>query len=1519
VHKTARYFARCAWILGMVAIGVWLAPGTTPAAVTPLTLLEQQMIKPNILLLLDNSTSMMNAPGGKDVDWNEVGQDCDNGDQYCRNVGKVGRCYFAGTGAMGAGVKRDATKCFNDSQCRVGYCKNKFPTACKGDADAVSRCSSSTAKCKGYCANTQHLATPSSCNQDSECPTDTVNGPRQCWGTCSNKTGTLCDEETDCDDTASCAVVSNDWCVKTTDKVVRAMTCRIGQQRCSGDTDCSSVIAGDTCGPGTSKMVIAKKVLAGVVSAYYKRVNFGLMTYYQKNYFPYYRTSGSIVDSAIVRWIGRDEIAALGCWTKKDGPSSTCTINGQTYNKRSNPDSRYQIKTGKETYETVESNWCGEGKWCSFTGQGTGYYLGSYYTYTDPQASTPKYACTSTDLTKCITGESCCRGACCRVETSYKGKTLNAESNSYVYWNPPTETRNVGNVYGEQGNPGDGFPTWTETASSPSLTSEDIGSVGATGTYSKSGTVYTSEGAGADIWGTADGFRFNHMQVTGDARITARVTSLENTNSFAKAGVMFRNALTAGSRNVYMLATPVASSLMRFTRRTVDGGTSVATTGASATLPHWVRLDRVGNTFTGYTSTDGETFTEVGSVSITMDATLYVGLAVTSHVAGTLATGVFDNVSIAAAGTPPLLTPLPLDSAGPTTAYCCATCGAGHVNNTIPFMDTTDDPTKAAAMVNGILAATEKAQYGGIGTEGMTRTGCALWNDREPNDTNNALSYLAKVKTTDTLGCRNNYVIAVTHGHSNFGNDTDCAALACAADDPTAAGCTCHVVLGAQKLKDAGAKVFMIGFNDATMGTFSKSVLNNVAKAGGTGSALLVVNETELRTAIVNVVYEAAKASYSTAPATSSAGVQKNEVITLGDMLLDTRVDFPGWRGNLIAYDGKASPPTVLWNAATVAFDYNVDTGKYFTSTSPVDRTGDWKKRNVWTSDGTTMVKITVDQSTGAITNKTQLKTLGMGATDAEAERVARWMMGDPALGNPAVVGGFINSTPIDIGPPGKSPMPGGDKFYNAHAGRPSLVYAGSSDGMIHAFFTRDTTVGSVTYKGGHEAFAYMPQTMLAVQLKLFAQGGQLPDPRDHVYGLANSPKVKSFCTANCTNHDTAVWKTQLVMTYGWGGTEAFMLDITNPFDSGGVKTATAPAPLLWSTQYLARSTTSAYDNELGLTTSVPAFYYGKSSTKDDFRVVFGSYTTEPLTGSIAKVLLNSSARNGAIVHDPKINPPNSCPQLFGLMSDVASARNHAVSEEVQIHGAYFGDTWGNLYRYVPNVSGASNYTGSSGTTSVVVSMTCDHPVHYAPTVIQLDRENASNHPNEIYLIQVTNSALDLVTKDYPPSQMVFRKDVASSPGVIAADTSFGTSGEIILTVGTSDMCGVTSADGGTCLEVLPAGARPNATPTAVVRGDGQGFVAIATWYLPAVDSCAKGMTYVTVHELNASTGTVKQKFGMKLASEPVTSTVFVGGKLLFAAQDGVTDLSTSLPPNLKFSTTVSGERFRRTGWSELP
>jgi len=80
-----------------------------------------------------------------------------------------------------------------------------------------------------------------------------------------------------------------DTCKITTTSGTIGM-CRGALTICTKDADCPS---GDTCGPATSRVVIAKRVLADMVSNNAQLVNFGLMTFYQKNYFPYYSLTGS--------------------------------------------------------------------------------------------------------------------------------------------------------------------------------------------------------------------------------------------------------------------------------------------------------------------------------------------------------------------------------------------------------------------------------------------------------------------------------------------------------------------------------------------------------------------------------------------------------------------------------------------------------------------------------------------------------------------------------------------------------------------------------------------------------------------------------------------------------------------------------------------------------------------------------------------------------------------------------------------------------------------------------------------------------------------------------------------------------------------------------------------------------------------------------------------------------------------------------------------------------------------------
>ncbi|MFO8008405.1 MAG: sugar-binding protein, partial [Candidatus Brocadiia bacterium] len=184
---------------------------------------------------------------------------------------------------------------------------------------------------------------------------------------------------------------------------------------------------------------------------------------------------------------------------------------------------------------------------------------------------------------------------------------------------------------------------------------QDIGSPSAAGSAGYSSGTFTIEGDGNDIWNNSDNFHYVYQSLSGDGEIEARVASLENTNSWAKAGVMIRESLTGGSTHAMMVVTPGNGT--SFQRRTSTGSTSESTTpGDGVTAPYWVRVTRSGDTFTGYKSSDGSSWTQVGSVTISMATDVYIGLPVTSHSDGVLCTAEMDNVTVTSGGgdtTPP--------------------------------------------------------------------------------------------------------------------------------------------------------------------------------------------------------------------------------------------------------------------------------------------------------------------------------------------------------------------------------------------------------------------------------------------------------------------------------------------------------------------------------------------------------------------------------------------------------------------------------------------------------------------------------------------------------------------------------------------------------------------------------------------------------------------------------------------------------------------------------------------------
>jgi endonuclease/exonuclease/phosphatase family metal-dependent hydrolase len=174
---------------------------------------------------------------------------------------------------------------------------------------------------------------------------------------------------------------------------------------------------------------------------------------------------------------------------------------------------------------------------------------------------------------------------------------------------------------------------------------KDVGAVAAVGAATSVNNIFTVAGSGADVWGTADEFRFVYTQLTGDGSIVTKVSAMDNVNAWVKAGVMMRETLNANSRHAFMLVSPTKG--LAFQRRTATAGTSTHTAGGAGTSPYFVKLSRTGSTFKAQKSIDGATWTTVGSQSITMASTIYVGLAVSSHVDGVLANATFEHTAFA--------------------------------------------------------------------------------------------------------------------------------------------------------------------------------------------------------------------------------------------------------------------------------------------------------------------------------------------------------------------------------------------------------------------------------------------------------------------------------------------------------------------------------------------------------------------------------------------------------------------------------------------------------------------------------------------------------------------------------------------------------------------------------------------------------------------------------------------------------------------------------------------------------
>ena len=158
----------------------------------------------------------------------------------------------------------------------------------------------------------------------------------------------------------------------------------------------------------------------------------------------------------------------------------------------------------------------------------------------------------------------------------------------------------------------------------------DIG-VGAA-TWTAEGRNAAVSAAGGSIAGTADSFAYRYFTLEGDGEFVARLGDITAGNAMARAGLMIRESLDAGSKNAMMLRTADGRLIFHFREKT--GGNATDTfTNVTGEPYQWLKIRRKGDTLTGFYSLDGKTWRQRGTCSIVMNQTVHVGMAVAEGLA----------------------------------------------------------------------------------------------------------------------------------------------------------------------------------------------------------------------------------------------------------------------------------------------------------------------------------------------------------------------------------------------------------------------------------------------------------------------------------------------------------------------------------------------------------------------------------------------------------------------------------------------------------------------------------------------------------------------------------------------------------------------------------------------------------------------------------------------------------------------------------------------------------------------
>lgn len=316
------------------------------------------------------------------------------------------------------------------------------------------------------------------------------------------------------------------------------------------------------------------------------------------------------------------------------------------------------------------------------------------------------------------------------------------------------------------------------------------------------------------------------------------------------------------------------------------------------------------------------------------------------------------------------------------------------------------------------------------------------------------------------------------------------------------------------------------------------------------------------------------------------------------------------------------------------------------------------------------------------------------------------------------LIGDIVGSKARPIGPPAfpfsDATNPGYSTFKTTWASRPTVVYVGSNDGMLHA------VNGALTgTSAGSEMFAYVPSALFQGPNGTPSIDGlaSLGNPSfTHHYMVNATPNVYDIDLARTpdnsgnpvTGDPTPSWRSILIGGLGKGGKSYYAIDVTDPAGMVSGGESTVASKVLWEFS----NSTTGMSGELGYTYGDPAVV---KTRKYGWVVIFPSgYNNADGKGYFFVV----NPRNGALLE--KISTGTG-----SLVNDAGLAHLNAFvvdSSDGTADSVYAGDLLGNLWRL--DLTASTGAYASTGTppNPVQIAMLTDanntpQPVTSRPTI----------------------------------------------------------------------------------------------------------------------------------------------------------------------------------------------------------